>query len=132
MIFSDIETAFHPNIGLDEVVESFRPFQQRSGMGVADLYVQPRQQITSAHPFAAFSSLAPSLLPTALERPLSTLSLVNRYFRTSRKLYSTVNQVARMLRKPLPTVLSPSPSVSVDQLSYQHRVLMGVLFRHHR
>ncbi|KAF7797208.1 hypothetical protein EIP86_008400 [Pleurotus ostreatoroseus] len=36
MIFSDIETAFHPNIGLDEVVESFRPFQQRSGMGVAD------------------------------------------------------------------------------------------------
>lgn len=37
MIFSKTETAFHPNIGLDEVVESFRPFQERSGMGVADL-----------------------------------------------------------------------------------------------
>ncbi|KAF7797209.1 hypothetical protein EIP86_008401 [Pleurotus ostreatoroseus] len=36
MIFSDIETAFHPNIGLDEVVETLRPFQKRSGMGVAD------------------------------------------------------------------------------------------------
>nr|AAW66483.1 lignin peroxidase precursor [Phlebia radiata] len=36
MIFSKTETAFHPNIGLDEVVESFRPFQERSGMGVAD------------------------------------------------------------------------------------------------
>ena len=39
MIFSDIETGFHPNIGLDEVVATLKPFQEQSGMGVADLYV---------------------------------------------------------------------------------------------
>ena len=37
MIFRDIETTFHPNIGLDEVVASFLPFQQRSNMTAADL-----------------------------------------------------------------------------------------------
>ena len=37
MIFDAIETAFHPNIGLDEVVATLRPFQQRSNMTVADL-----------------------------------------------------------------------------------------------
>ena len=37
MNFRDIETKFHPNIGLDEVVASFLPFQQRSNMTAADL-----------------------------------------------------------------------------------------------
>ena len=37
MIFRDIETKFHPNVGLDEVVASFLPFQQRSNMTAADL-----------------------------------------------------------------------------------------------
>ena len=37
MIFKEIETAFSANIGLDEVVATLEPFQQRSGMGVADL-----------------------------------------------------------------------------------------------
>ncbi|KAL1948535.1 hypothetical protein VTO73DRAFT_12610 [Trametes versicolor] len=35
-IFSHIETGFHPNIGLDEVVEKQRPFLQRHNIGVAD------------------------------------------------------------------------------------------------
>ena len=39
MIFSATETAFEANVGLDEVVATLLPFQQRSGMGVADLYV---------------------------------------------------------------------------------------------
>ena len=38
-IFARTETAFHANIGLDEVVETQRPFLERSGMGVADLCV---------------------------------------------------------------------------------------------
>lgn len=36
-IFSHIETAFHPNIGLDEIVEKQRPFIERHNLGVADL-----------------------------------------------------------------------------------------------
>lgn len=35
-IFSHIETAFHPNIGLDEIVEKQRPFIERHNLGVAD------------------------------------------------------------------------------------------------
>ncbi|KAJ8469427.1 hypothetical protein ONZ51_g9000 [Trametes cubensis] len=35
-IFSEIETGFHPNIGLDEVVEKQRPFIERHNLGVAD------------------------------------------------------------------------------------------------
>ncbi|PSR78715.1 hypothetical protein PHLCEN_2v7304 [Hermanssonia centrifuga] len=35
-IFSETETQFQANIGLDEVVEAQRPFLRRSGMGVAD------------------------------------------------------------------------------------------------
>ena len=36
MIFSDIETKFHANVGLDEVVSFIRPFQQHSNMTAAD------------------------------------------------------------------------------------------------
>ncbi|KAH9892619.1 heme peroxidase [Cubamyces lactineus] len=36
-IFSEIETGFHPNIGLDEIVEKQRPFIERHNLGVADL-----------------------------------------------------------------------------------------------
>ncbi|PSR70888.1 hypothetical protein PHLCEN_2v13250 [Hermanssonia centrifuga] len=36
-IFSDIETQFQANIGLDEVIETQKPFLQRSNMSVADL-----------------------------------------------------------------------------------------------
>ncbi|KAI0643793.1 heme peroxidase [Trametes maxima] len=36
-IFSHIETGFHPNIGLDEIVEKQRPFLERHNIGVADL-----------------------------------------------------------------------------------------------
>ncbi|KAI0645741.1 heme peroxidase [Trametes meyenii] len=36
-IFSKIETGFHPNIGLDEIVEKQRPFLERHNLGVADL-----------------------------------------------------------------------------------------------
>ena len=39
MIFADTETGFHPNIGLDEVIEIQKPFLARSNMSVADLYV---------------------------------------------------------------------------------------------
>ncbi|KAI8992985.1 lignin peroxidase isozyme [Trametes punicea] len=35
-IFSEIETNFHPNIGLDEIVEKQRPFIERHNLGVAD------------------------------------------------------------------------------------------------
>ncbi|KAI0358487.1 lignin peroxidase isozyme [Trametes cingulata] len=35
-IFSDIETGFHPNIGLDEIVELQRPFIARHNLSVAD------------------------------------------------------------------------------------------------
>ncbi|OSD00433.1 class II peroxidase [Trametes coccinea BRFM310] len=35
-IFSHIETNFHPNIGLDDIVEKQRPFLQRHNVGVAD------------------------------------------------------------------------------------------------
>ena len=37
MNFASIETGFHPNIGLDEVVATLLPFQQRSNMTAADL-----------------------------------------------------------------------------------------------
>ncbi|KAI8996671.1 lignin peroxidase isozyme [Trametes punicea] len=35
-IFADIETNFHPNIGLDEIVELQKPFIQRHNLSVAD------------------------------------------------------------------------------------------------
>ncbi|KAI9062854.1 class II peroxidase [Trametes sanguinea] len=35
-IFSDIETNFHPNIGLDEIVELQKPFVARHNLSVAD------------------------------------------------------------------------------------------------
>ncbi|THG95783.1 hypothetical protein EW026_g5933 [Hermanssonia centrifuga] len=35
-IFSDVETQFQANIGLDEVIETQKPFLQRSNMSVAD------------------------------------------------------------------------------------------------
>ncbi|CDO72539.1 Class II peroxidase [Trametes cinnabarina] len=35
-IFSDIETGFHPNIGLDEIVELQKPFIARHNLSVAD------------------------------------------------------------------------------------------------
>ncbi|KAJ8454023.1 hypothetical protein ONZ51_g13271 [Trametes cubensis] len=35
-IFSDIETAFHPNIGLDEIVQLQAPFVARHNLSVAD------------------------------------------------------------------------------------------------
>jgi hypothetical protein len=35
-IFADIETKFHPNIGLDEVVATQKPFLERSNMTAAD------------------------------------------------------------------------------------------------
>ena len=37
VIFSDIETKFHANIGLDEVVAIEQPFLEKSNMSVADL-----------------------------------------------------------------------------------------------
>ena len=51
MIFRDIETTFHANVGLDEVVASFLPFQQRSNMTAADLCVDV------THPVARWSML---------------------------------------------------------------------------
>ncbi|KAI0823681.1 heme peroxidase [Trametes gibbosa] len=36
-IFSDIETAFHPNIGLDEIVALQKPFVARHNLSQADL-----------------------------------------------------------------------------------------------
>ena len=42
-IFPEVETAFHANIGLDEVVATQKPFLERSNMTVADLYVLSAQ-----------------------------------------------------------------------------------------
>ncbi|KAH9848090.1 heme peroxidase [Lenzites betulinus] len=39
--FSDIETAFHPNIGLDEIVALQKPFIARHDLSIADLYPAP-------------------------------------------------------------------------------------------
>ena len=36
MIFDEIETAFHPNIGLDEIVNIQKPFVQKHGVNPAD------------------------------------------------------------------------------------------------
>ena len=36
-IFSEIETAFHPNIGLDEIVALQKPFIARHNLSHADL-----------------------------------------------------------------------------------------------
>ena len=36
-IFPEIETNFHPNIGLDEIVELQKPFVARHNLSVADL-----------------------------------------------------------------------------------------------
>ncbi|KAI0658123.1 heme peroxidase [Cubamyces menziesii] len=37
-IFPEIETNFHPNIGLDEIVELQKPFIARHNLSVADFY----------------------------------------------------------------------------------------------
>ena len=36
MLFDSIETAFHPNIGLDEIVNIQKPFVQKHGVNPAD------------------------------------------------------------------------------------------------
>ena len=36
MIFDDIETGFHPNIGLDEIVKLQKPFVQKHGVTPGD------------------------------------------------------------------------------------------------
>lgn len=36
-IFPEIETNFHPNIGLDEIIELQKPFIARHNISVADL-----------------------------------------------------------------------------------------------
>lgn len=36
MIFDTIETAFHPNIGLDEIVNLQKPFVAKHGVSAAD------------------------------------------------------------------------------------------------
>ena len=36
-IFEDIETNFHANGGVDEIIDTQRPFQQASNLTVADL-----------------------------------------------------------------------------------------------
>ena len=38
-IFEDIETNFHANLGVDEIINTQRPLQQQSNMTVGDLYV---------------------------------------------------------------------------------------------
>ncbi|KAJ2991053.1 hypothetical protein NUW54_g8298 [Trametes sanguinea] len=47
-IFSDIETNFHPNIGLDEIVELQKPFIARHNLSVAD-FIQFAGAIAAAH-----------------------------------------------------------------------------------
>ena len=39
IIFSDIETNFHANNGVDEIVEAQRPFVTKHNMTFGDLYV---------------------------------------------------------------------------------------------
>ena len=39
MIFDDIETAFHANGGLDEIVALQKPIRARHNISAADLYV---------------------------------------------------------------------------------------------
>ena len=36
MLFDEIETAFHPNIGLDEIVNLQKPFVQKHNVNPAD------------------------------------------------------------------------------------------------
>ena len=38
-IFEDIETNFHANNGVDEIINEQRPFVQRANISTADLYV---------------------------------------------------------------------------------------------
>ncbi|KAI0672373.1 hypothetical protein C8Q78DRAFT_745366 [Trametes maxima] len=73
-IFSHIETGFHPNIGLDEVVEKQRPFLERHNIGVADFSRAP-----SVHPTApVLPSSAPSSVARTLLAPLPTASSPSR------------------------------------------------------
>lgn len=38
-IFKDIETDFHANLGVDEIIDEQKPFVATSNMTVGDLYV---------------------------------------------------------------------------------------------
>ncbi|KAI0634192.1 heme peroxidase [Trametes polyzona] len=95
-IFSHIETAFHPNIGLDEVVEKQRPFLQRHNIGVADLYVA-----RGTHPsWSSYSrTLAASSSPVRSVPPTAPVLLS-----------SPPSSAARTRRAPPPTASSPSHS----------------------
>ena len=44
-IFEDIETAFHANAGVDEIINEQKPFLARSNMTVGDLYVIHNRQL---------------------------------------------------------------------------------------
>ena len=60
MIFSDIETKFHPNIGLDEIVAIEKPFIAKHNMTPGDLYghlMRAKYSVADRH--AASTSLVP-------------------------------------------------------------------------
>ncbi|PSR92239.1 hypothetical protein PHLCEN_2v4769 [Hermanssonia centrifuga] len=61
-IFADIETTFHANVGLDEVIETQKPFLQRSNMSVADFHsIAAQNDIDPTIPRTPFDS-TPNLM----------------------------------------------------------------------
>ena len=57
-LFEDIETNFHANNGVDEIINEQRPFVQRSNLTTADLCVLP-------HPLRPEQQLTPDVHPAA-------------------------------------------------------------------
>ena len=79
IVFSDIETNFHANNGVDEIVEAQKPFIARHNITPGDLYVDfpiNRALTVLTRFYSVFNSLVQLVSQTALVLPALTSSLV--------------------------------------------------------
>ena len=80
MIFEDIETAFHANIGVDEIIDEQKPFVARHNITPGDLYVvdspinKALTELTRI--YSVFNSLLQLVSQIALVLPALTSSSV--------------------------------------------------------
>ena len=80
IVFSDIETNFHANNGVDEIVEAQKPFIARHNITPGDLYVvdspinKALTELTRI--YSVFNSLVQLVSQTALVLPALTSSSV--------------------------------------------------------
>lgn len=79
IVFSDIETNFHANNGVDEIVEAQKPFIARHNITPGDLYVDSpiNKALTElTRIYSVFNSLVQLVSQTALVLPALTSSSV--------------------------------------------------------